>query len=204
LLNSVLTERGGWRWLYCVMLHLNSYCLHHRPDERNSNHLWNVGQYLPDYTVKDSRRQQSACLSPWEPEISPRGKSVLCMGDAVTLSILPVDLRPLSHGRNWTQRSDSSSPRLDRVFGPAGCWGDANRKLGQLLKLLLLLLLLRQILLLTSSYFLQHCHFSALYLSVNAKIKTFRELVLLPSPGKNNLLCWVRWKGLIPRSRDWD
>jgi hypothetical protein len=27
------------------------YCLQHIPDDGGSNHLWNVGQYLPDYTA---------------------------------------------------------------------------------------------------------------------------------------------------------
>jgi hypothetical protein len=48
-----------------------SYCLHHqvthRPDKGVSKFVWNVGQYLRDYTVPHTRRQPSYS-SPWEPE----------------------------------------------------------------------------------------------------------------------------------------
>jgi hypothetical protein len=33
--------------------------------------LWNVGQYLPDYTVLHPKRHPSSYSSPWEPHISP-------------------------------------------------------------------------------------------------------------------------------------
>jgi hypothetical protein len=40
-----------------------TYCLHHQGnywDERNSKHIWSIGQYLPDYTVQHPRRQPSS------------------------------------------------------------------------------------------------------------------------------------------------
>jgi hypothetical protein len=51
----------------------------------------------------------------------------------------------------------------------------------------------------TMVYYIQHCYFSGLCPPLNSKTKTtFRELALLPSSGKNNVLCWVLWNGLIP------
>jgi hypothetical protein len=43
--------------------------LTHRPNDGGSKLLWNVGQYLPDYTVLHPRRQPSSYSSPWEPRI---------------------------------------------------------------------------------------------------------------------------------------
>jgi hypothetical protein len=40
-----------------------------RPDDGGSKDLWNVGKLLPDYTVLQPRRQQSAYSPPWEPQI---------------------------------------------------------------------------------------------------------------------------------------
>jgi hypothetical protein len=40
------------------------------PPLSGSKHLWNVGQFLPDFTVHYPRRQSSLYMSPWEPEIS--------------------------------------------------------------------------------------------------------------------------------------
>jgi hypothetical protein len=34
-----------------------AYYLHHGPDGRGSKYLWNVGQFLPDYTAQHPRRQ---------------------------------------------------------------------------------------------------------------------------------------------------
>jgi hypothetical protein len=41
------------------------------PDGGDSEHLWNVGKLLPDYTSQHLRRQPSSYSRPWEPEISP-------------------------------------------------------------------------------------------------------------------------------------
>jgi hypothetical protein len=38
-------------------------------DDGGSKHLWNVGQFLPDYMTQHRRRQSSLYSSPWEPEI---------------------------------------------------------------------------------------------------------------------------------------
>jgi hypothetical protein len=40
-------------------------------DDGGSKHFWNVGHYLPDYTVQHPRRQPSSYSSPWEPKILP-------------------------------------------------------------------------------------------------------------------------------------
>jgi hypothetical protein len=53
---SLLPPSSG-RWV--------TYC----PDDEGSKHLWNVGQFLPNYTAQHPRRQSSS-YSPWEPEIS--------------------------------------------------------------------------------------------------------------------------------------
>jgi hypothetical protein len=37
-----------------------AYCLHHLPDEGGSKHLWNVGQYLPDYMAQHPKSQLSS------------------------------------------------------------------------------------------------------------------------------------------------
>jgi hypothetical protein len=41
------------------------------PDDGGIKHLWNVGQFLPDYMVQHPQKQSSAHSSPWEAEISP-------------------------------------------------------------------------------------------------------------------------------------
>jgi hypothetical protein len=43
----------------------------HNPDDGGSKHLWNVGQFLPDYTAQHPRRQPSSFSPPWEPGITP-------------------------------------------------------------------------------------------------------------------------------------
>jgi hypothetical protein len=55
-----------WRWLSSWML-----C----PDDGGSKHLWNVGQFLPDYAAQQPRRQSSSFSLPWEPETS----SAICV-----------------------------------------------------------------------------------------------------------------------------
>jgi hypothetical protein len=54
-------------------------CLHHHcPDDGGSEHLWNVGKFLPIYTMQHPRRQSSSIwglssmipltdVSPWTP-----------------------------------------------------------------------------------------------------------------------------------------
>jgi hypothetical protein len=39
------------------------------PDDGGSKDLWNVGKFLPDYTVLQTRRQPSSYSPPWEPQI---------------------------------------------------------------------------------------------------------------------------------------
>jgi hypothetical protein len=42
-----------------------TYCLHHRgdgPDYGGRKHVWNVGQFLPDYTAQHPRRRSSWLL----------------------------------------------------------------------------------------------------------------------------------------------
>jgi hypothetical protein len=57
-LNILKTEAiFFWRWLP------------ERPDDGDSKHLWNVGQFLRDYTAQHPRRQSSP-LTQREPEIS--------------------------------------------------------------------------------------------------------------------------------------
>jgi hypothetical protein len=49
------------------------YCLFHQGDDDDdggSKHLWNVGEFLPDYTAQHPRRQSPLYSSPREPEIS--------------------------------------------------------------------------------------------------------------------------------------
>jgi hypothetical protein len=43
-----------------------------RPDDGGSKHLWNFGQFLPDYTAQHTRRQSPSYSKQWEPGISPR------------------------------------------------------------------------------------------------------------------------------------
>jgi hypothetical protein len=40
--------------------------LTHCPDKGSSNHLWNIGLYIPDYTAQHPRWQPSLYSSPWE------------------------------------------------------------------------------------------------------------------------------------------
>jgi hypothetical protein len=40
------------------------------PADGGSRHLWNVGQFLPDYMTEDPRRKSSSYSSLWEPQIS--------------------------------------------------------------------------------------------------------------------------------------
>jgi hypothetical protein len=47
-----------------------TYCLHHRPNDGGSKHLWNVGLLQRDYTALYPRRLSSSYSPPWEPEIS--------------------------------------------------------------------------------------------------------------------------------------
>jgi hypothetical protein len=75
--------RLHWRWLTseiyvapCSLAHIDqrfteAYWLRHQGDEiipGGSKHLWNVGQYLPDYTAHP-RRQSSSYSSPSEPQL---------------------------------------------------------------------------------------------------------------------------------------
>jgi hypothetical protein len=56
---------------------IGAYCLHyHRPDDGSSKHLWNVGQFLWDYTAQHPRRQSSSYSPPWGPKISQNGKTI--------------------------------------------------------------------------------------------------------------------------------
>jgi hypothetical protein len=41
-----------------------------RSDDGDSKHLWNVGQFLWDYTVQHPGRQSSFYTPPWEPELA--------------------------------------------------------------------------------------------------------------------------------------
>jgi hypothetical protein len=47
------SRRRVWRWL-------SSGMLSHHPDDGGSKDFWNVGQYLPVYTVQHPRRQPSS------------------------------------------------------------------------------------------------------------------------------------------------
>jgi hypothetical protein len=38
----------------------------YRPDGGGSKHLWNLGEFLPDYTAHP-KTQSSSYSSPWEP-----------------------------------------------------------------------------------------------------------------------------------------
>jgi hypothetical protein len=40
-------------------------------DDGGSKHLWSFGEFIPDYTVQQPKRQPSSYSPPWEPEISP-------------------------------------------------------------------------------------------------------------------------------------
>jgi hypothetical protein len=59
--------KNSWRWLSSGM---------QNPYDGGSNLLWNVGQYLPDYTVLHSRRQSSSYSSPWEFQMSTSKNSI--------------------------------------------------------------------------------------------------------------------------------
>jgi hypothetical protein len=48
---------------------LTAYIIRAMSDGR-SEHLWNVGQFLPDYTAHNPRRLSSSHSPPWEAEIS--------------------------------------------------------------------------------------------------------------------------------------
>jgi hypothetical protein len=50
----------SWRWLSSD-----------RPNDGGSKHLWNVGQFIQDYTAQHPRRQPASYSSMCEPEISP-------------------------------------------------------------------------------------------------------------------------------------
>jgi hypothetical protein len=47
-----------------------TYCVHHHGDDRGSDYLWNVRQFLWDYTSKHLRRHDMFILSTVEREIS--------------------------------------------------------------------------------------------------------------------------------------
>jgi hypothetical protein len=44
--------------------------LTHHSDDGGRKLLWNISQYLLDWTMQHSRRQPYSYLSPWEPQIS--------------------------------------------------------------------------------------------------------------------------------------
>jgi hypothetical protein len=48
-----------------------------RPDDGGSEHLWNFGKFLPNYTAQHPRRQSSSYSPPWEPEVSPKLRNLL-------------------------------------------------------------------------------------------------------------------------------
>jgi hypothetical protein len=68
-----------WDVAPCSLVEINrrfrSTCFlhHHHPQWWRHKHLWNVGQFLPDYTEQHLRRQSSSYSPPWELEIS-RGR----------------------------------------------------------------------------------------------------------------------------------
>jgi hypothetical protein len=56
----------------CCFRHKSEDLRHenYRPDDGSSNHLWNVGKLLLDYTAQHASRQPSSYSPPWEPEKS--------------------------------------------------------------------------------------------------------------------------------------
>lgn len=49
-------------------------CSGEQSDDRGSILLWNVGKYLPPYTVQHRRRHSCSYSSPWEPYIASSQK----------------------------------------------------------------------------------------------------------------------------------
>jgi hypothetical protein len=70
---TCLTE-FWWLWLgFCAMYWDKNWPTFQRcllPDDGGRKNLWNVSQFLPDYTAQLSKRHSSSHLSPWEPKIS--------------------------------------------------------------------------------------------------------------------------------------
>jgi hypothetical protein len=62
-----------WVVAPCSLVEINQRfrgpCCLVRPDDGDSKDLWNVGKFLPDYTVLQPRRQPSSYSPPWEPQI---------------------------------------------------------------------------------------------------------------------------------------
>jgi hypothetical protein len=72
-------QNGAWRWQSSGMLRRVG---DHRPDDGGSKHLWNISQFLPNYTTQHPKRQSFSYLSSWDPEISflwLRCQSAFCL-----------------------------------------------------------------------------------------------------------------------------
>jgi hypothetical protein len=63
-------------------------CLHHRPNDRGSKHIWNVGKLLQDYTALQPRRQPPSLLYWqeadtkilfWATRVQSSGKTCVCI-----------------------------------------------------------------------------------------------------------------------------
>jgi hypothetical protein len=93
----VLTETGMkmavfWDVAPCSLVDTDrhfrgAYCLQHRTDNGGSKVLWNVGQYLPDYTAQHRRRQPSSMV-------------ISSLRDFFILLSLPLE-RPNSLFNSW-------------------------------------------------------------------------------------------------------
>jgi hypothetical protein len=69
------------KWPIAIFWDVSQFCLladvreelttsiTYHPEERGMNFIWNISQYLPDYTVTHPRRRPSSFLSLQEPQI---------------------------------------------------------------------------------------------------------------------------------------
>jgi hypothetical protein len=64
---SISTELHGATSQKTVIFILAA--VRNRSDDGGSTHLWNVGQFLPDYTAQHPRRRPSSYSLPWESKI---------------------------------------------------------------------------------------------------------------------------------------
>jgi hypothetical protein len=110
-----------WRWLSsrtCSIVEINrrfkgAYCLHHhRLDDGDSNNLWNVGKFLPDYNIPGDSYLRGR--PQWREQLSQSGLETVTSGTR----------RNFNHGT--ARRRPSLTAYTELVWDMSPSWTNAS------------------------------------------------------------------------------